>query len=700
MRRWMFQFSALLFLVAGLASPVKAQSWATLTNRPPASVTGCMLLTDAGVMCQAGNNWYKLTPNNSGSYVSGTWSQLASFPSGYNPDAYASAVLADGRVVVVGGEYLGSTFTLSNRGAVYSPFSNTWTSLAPPASTGSPNHWQCIGDAPATILADGRFAIGSKLYQDVAVLDPASLTWSSVAITGKTDAINSEEGWTLLPDGSIFTLDVSNAPKAERLLIAAGAITGLWTSSGSTPQDLHTPTTSSAITAPGCPTYNPPGEVGPVLLLPNGNVFAVGADGYTAVYTPPAPGSTAAGGWTAGPVLPTGLNVEDGPGVVLPSGHVLFGASPGASSAGLQYFEFDGASLLSVPAPANAGNDATYFTSLLPLPSGQVLFVDGTTTVQVYTPATSPTYSSAWAPTISSVPATITNGMTYSVTGTQFNGLTQASAFGDESQNATGYPLVRITNSGTGHVFYARTHGHSTMGVATGLAPVSTNFDVPINIESGASLLQVVANGIPSSAASVTVNVVPLPTTTALTTSVNPVVYGQSLTLTAKTIASVATPGGTVTFFNGATILGTATLNATGTATFATSALPVGANALSATYGGNGAYTGSTSAIVTEAVNQATTTSTVTSSRASPKTGTSVTFTAKVTAKSPGSGTPGGTVAFRDGGNILATVSLSSGQATYSTSSLAKGSHAITIVYSGNVNYITSTSAVLNQTMN
>jgi hypothetical protein len=65
---------------------------------------------------------------------------------------------------------------------------------------------------------------------------------------------------------------------------------------------------------------------------------------------------------------------------------------------------------------------------------------------------------------------------------------------------------VRITNKSTGHVFYAKTHDHSTMAVATGAALVSTNFDVPAGMEMGASSLEVVANGIPSLAVSITVN--------------------------------------------------------------------------------------------------------------------------------------------------------------------------------------------------
>ncbi len=97
-------------------------------------------------------------------------------------------------------------------------------------------------------------------------------------------------------------------------------------------------------------------------------------------------------------------------------------------------------------------------------------------------------------------------GASYQISGTQFNGLSQANAFGDEDETQTNYPLVRITNNATGHVFYARTHDHSTMGVATGSAIVSTNFDVSAGTETGASTLVVVANGIPSQPVSITVN--------------------------------------------------------------------------------------------------------------------------------------------------------------------------------------------------
>jgi hypothetical protein len=117
------------------------------------------------------------------------------------------------------------------------------------------------------------------------------------------------------------------------------------------------------------------------------------------------------------------------------------------------------------------------------------------------------TFSPAWQPTITSVATTLTHGSTNNpISGTQFNGLSQANAYGDDVQNATNYPLVRITNNATGHVFYCKTHGHSTMAVATGSAIVSTSFDVPTGIETGASTLVVVANGISSASVAVTVN--------------------------------------------------------------------------------------------------------------------------------------------------------------------------------------------------
>jgi hypothetical protein len=125
-----------------------------------------------------------------------------------------------------------------------------------------------------------------------------------------------------------------------------------------------------------------------------------------------------------------------------------------------------------------------------------------TTRVRLYTPLGIPL--AAWRPTITAAPATVARAASAQVTGTQFNGLSEAGKYGDQFDAATDYPLVRIGNVATGHVVYCRTHGYPE-GVATGAKPVTTTFDVPAGAETGAAKLTVVANGIASAEADVTV---------------------------------------------------------------------------------------------------------------------------------------------------------------------------------------------------
>src|SRR3984885_9012084 len=93
-----------------------------------------LLLTDGTVLvhneCSA--DWYRLKPDRHGSYIKGTWTQAASMQSGYTPLYFASQVLADGRVIVNGGEYINCSRAFSTDGAIYDPVANTWTPVAPP----------------------------------------------------------------------------------------------------------------------------------------------------------------------------------------------------------------------------------------------------------------------------------------------------------------------------------------------------------------------------------------------------------------------------------------------------------------------------------------------------------------------------------------------------------------------------------------
>jgi hypothetical protein len=130
----------------------------------------------------------------------------------------------------------------------------------------------------------------------------------------------------------------------------------------------------------------------------------------------------------------------------------------------------------------------------------------------VYTP--DGTYQSAWQPLVTNAPRCVVSGGSYVVSGTQLNGLSQSANYGDDQQAATNYPLVRIVNNATGHVFYARTYDHSTMTVAPH-AQGSTNFRVAANTETGASKLFVVASGIPSAGRDITVSASACPNETA-----------------------------------------------------------------------------------------------------------------------------------------------------------------------------------------
>jgi hypothetical protein len=466
-----FAVAVLLFTVGSI---VEAQTWTPLTHQPGFNASTALLLTDGTVMVQAteSSSWWKLTPDNTGSYINGTWSQLASMPSGYTPLYYGSAVLPDGRVLVEGGEYNGgSTEVWTSLGAIYDPAANSWTSVAPPSG------WSNIGDAQSVVLSNGTFMLANAVSAQEALFNSSTLSWTATG-SGKADG-NDEEGWTLLPSGKVLTVDAANPTNSELY----DPSTGSWSSAGST-----------IVTLPASPSE----EVGPAILRPDGTVFATGGTSSTAIYNP------ATGGWSQGPTFPNGLDIADGPAALLPSGNVLLDASPGVFKNGAQFFEFNGSNLLSVPAAANSGSHSSYQGRMLVLPTGQVLFTDGSSTVQIYTPAG--LYRVEWQPAISSAPNTLLLGSYNNViSGTQFNGLSQGAAYGDDAQMATNYPLLRITNNATGHVRYIKTHDHSTMAVATGSTPVSTLADLNTLVETGTSTLQVVANGIPSNGVTVQV---------------------------------------------------------------------------------------------------------------------------------------------------------------------------------------------------
>ena len=488
------------------AAPALAPNspWQLLTNQPPVlDHIDCgpgnpILLTDGTVMladngCQ---DWWKLTPDEFGSYVNGTWTQLASLPDGYSPLYHSSAVLPDGRVIIEGGEYNFSNGSFTQSGQIRAPSMTRWPTLGLRGSSSvfwglwavSENDRRCpkCGSLRRNVHA------GQCPHQRHALLDANTLTWTP---TGKNKFdVNDEEGWTLLPNKKVLTVDAyvfQYDPTGMNFELYNPA-SGKWSSpGGGTAVQLW----DSAADCGGRRFAS--FEVGPAVLMNDGSVFATGANACGAAHT-----AIYKGSWKAGPDFPDDLGIADGPAALEPNGKVLMMASPLIFKTPSTFLEWDGQSLTTVPPAPNAANDSSFYGNMLVLPTGQILFTDFFF-VSVYNPTG--TYNPAWAPRIQSAPARVSPGGSYVISGHLFNGMSQGAAYGDDQQSATNYPLVRITNNATGHVFYSRTHDHSSMAVAfNGL--VSTHFDVPATQEPGPSQLVVVANGIPSAPVAVTVD--------------------------------------------------------------------------------------------------------------------------------------------------------------------------------------------------
>lgn len=476
-----------MIAVCALNAASAQSHWTRLTNSPPVNVGAMLLLTDGTVIAHEENDqngnvatlaWYKLTPDINGSYVNGTWSQIASLPSGYGPLFFGSAVLKDGRAIVEGGEYnqYGAGFT--KLGAIYDPVANAWTSVNPPTG------WGNIGDASTVVQSAGTFMLANTVTKQAALLDPTALTWTATG-NNKFD-INDEEGWTLLPSAKVLTVDAYvrqyNASGMNYELYDPS--TGNWSVAGTTPVQLW-----DSCGGAGGASY----EVGPAVLMANGTVYATGANGcgagHTAVYT------TSSGTWTAGPDFPGTYNIADGPAALETNGKVLMMASPGIFGSGGVFFEWDGSSLTQTDSPPNAINDSSFQGHLMMLPSGQVMFTDYTHDVELYTP-TGSNYS-GWSATALLNRTTYTRGSSITLFGAKFNGVSQNNAYGDDYQAATNYPIVRFTNINTGHVFYGRTHDHAAMQVGY-VGPSYTHLDIPTNMETGGTNMQIVVNGIAS----------------------------------------------------------------------------------------------------------------------------------------------------------------------------------------------------------
>lgn len=200
----------------------------------------------------------------------------------------------------------------------------------------------------------------------------------------------------------------------------------------------------------------------------------------------------------------------------------------------------------------------------------------------------------------------------------------------------------------------------------------------------------------PSTSVALTETITKAATKTTIASSLLSLIRGQDVTLTAN-VSVVApgagTPTGTVTFLDGATVLGAAPLSVAGQASLTTDALNAGARSITARYVGDSSFATSVSPALVETVAKAATTTDLSSSASSGVFGQPIQLRAAVAAVAPGAGTPTGMITFLNGTTPLGTAPLVGGTASLTTSALALGPHTLTARYAGDVNYITSTSA-------
>jgi len=474
----------LIFIIGffGLfAGPVRAQgTWTQVATPAPDANNGVMLvMTDGSILCHTtsggnlgdGTIWDRLTPDSTGSYINGTWTQTA----GMNQErfSFSSAVLKDGRVYAGGGEY-GTDGTQNGwHGEVYNLTTNVWTEIAGSNSTNVISDGSCKlldnGDV-IQALVDVPFPVHTVLF------NPTTMAYTAGP---STLGGSNETMWLKLPDNSILFVNEA-ALTSERYIPASNS----WIADGNVPDSL----------------YDPYGyECGPAWMLPNGQAFFIGGTNHTAIYTPS--GTTAAGRWRKGPDVPNGYGMPDAPGVMLPNGLILFAASPQptqqtefASPTKFFLYNYLDSAYTAIAAPSTASTQSiSQQYSLLQLPNGQVLCglsQDNTSNqYYVYTPTGTPL--TAGKPFISDV--TRITCTTYMVTGHGFNGISEGSAFGDENECDSNYPLFRFTQGNK--VYYARSYNWNSTGVQRGLKPDTAYFELPSAMGSGSYYMYAVANG-------------------------------------------------------------------------------------------------------------------------------------------------------------------------------------------------------------
>ena len=602
--------------------------------------------------------------------------------------------------------------------------------------------WNVIGDTSAnnpsypsyaTVTPNGA---STELWSSL-MLDPAALQSTAAGSANRVAGAWNQTSWSMNVTVTrpcqiaLYIFDLNYLDTGGESIILSDTATGTVLDARSGGYAYYVWDISGNVTI----TFNAEGEPGgPSSAVLNGIFFGPGT-GSTA---PAAPSLTATPGnaqvslsWTA-PTAATSYNIYRGTTSGGESSTPIATGVTGSSyidtnvdGATAYYYEVVavnavGGSFASNEAPATVpGTTSSTWVTCSPSPSsfGQTVTITATVTGQ------SPTGTVQFNINNSNVgpPVTLTNGTATYTTSTlvvsapPFYNQIQATYSGDGYNSASWDWTNETVNQASTSTSAALSPNPSTYGqtvtitaTVTGQSPTGTvqftvdgsNAGSPVTLTNGTATYSTSTlsegvhsikasysgdvDNLASTSTSVTQTVL-ASTTTSISSSPNPSIYGQSVTLTASVTG--ASPTGTVQFSEFGENIGSPVTLTNGTATYTTSALPTGSYFIGASYSGD-ANNGASSSTVAQTVNHASSTTAVTSSPNPSTYGQTVTITATVTGQSPT-----GSVEFTIDGTNAGLGSVSNGTATFTTSTLSVGKHTIKATYNGDENNTSSTTS-------
>lgn len=449
-----------------------AAEWKRITD-PPAAPQNMVLLTNGDVMALTSDRgpnstmpdrsqvWMRLSPDVTGDYSNGSWRFTA--PMSIPRLFFASNVVRDGRLIVLGGEYsgIGLQNNVTNTGEAYDPATDTWAPIAPHPEA----HF---GDDPTMLLDGDRILAGSLFTRNTWIYHYLDDRWEENPIPKAYNDRSDEETWVKLPGGRILTYDLFQSTRIPDGQFAEifDPLTNEWQSAS--PSDGRAGGFIPQLSASQIGF-----ELGGALQTPrrmkrrNGSeeIFYIGATGHTAVYNP------FRNEWRSGPDILGEVNgisglfgADDAPAAALPTGQIIFAADAGPIH-GDTFFaparlfiydpELNAVSQLSTPFDSHLDTLPSYVTRLLVLPTGQILYGDMRST-EMWLFTGDGTAPGGVRPKVDDVVLGPEGSNSFTVIGRELNGASAGSSYGDDVESDENFPIVYLTSKG-GSVFYATT---------------------------------------------------------------------------------------------------------------------------------------------------------------------------------------------------------------------------------------------------